>query len=155
MSKETVTIMKEEYDDLVESYQWLCALESAGVDNWCGYDHAQEILKEWEEGEQVKLHIVRRITREDVKEYAMQGMQFSTRTSKAWGLGALKNALWNVIYYRSYLETKENAIMRYVDRVTEGGRLKVDVLVVDIDNVTIEETPILAWCMINLIKERK
>ena len=45
MSKETVTITKEEYDDLVESYQWLCALESAGVDNWCGYDHAQEILK--------------------------------------------------------------------------------------------------------------
>ena len=51
MSKETVTITKEEYDDLVESYQWLCALESAGVDNWCGYDHAKEILKEWDEEE--------------------------------------------------------------------------------------------------------
>lgn len=38
----------------------------------------------------MKLHIVRRITREGVKEYAMQGMQFSTRTSKAWGLGAFK-----------------------------------------------------------------
>ena len=87
----------------------------------------------------MKSHIVRKITREGVKEYAMQGMQFSTRTSKAWGLGALKNALWNVIHYRSYLETKENAIMRYVDRVTEGGRLKVDVLVVDIDSVTIED----------------
>lgn len=48
MSKETVTITKEEYDDLIESYQWLCALESAGVDNWCGYDHAKEILQEWE-----------------------------------------------------------------------------------------------------------
>ena len=45
--------------------------------------------------------------------------------------------------------------MRYVDRVTEGGRLKVDVLVVDIDDVTIEETPILEWCMTNLIKEGK
>ena len=103
----------------------------------------------------MKLHIVRKTTREGVKEYAMQGMQFSTRTSKAWGLGALKNALWNVIHYRSYLETKENAIMRYVDRVTEGGRLKVDVLVVDIDTITIEETPILEWCMTNLIKEGK
>ena len=51
MSKETVTITKEEYDDLVENYQWLCALESAGVDNWCGYDHAKEILKEWGEEE--------------------------------------------------------------------------------------------------------
>ena len=70
-------------------------------------------------------------------------------------MGALKNALWNVICYRSYLETKENAIMRYVDRVTEGGRLKVDVLVVDIDDVTIEETPILEWCMTNLIKDGK
>lgn len=48
MSKETVTITKEEYDDLVESYQWLCELESSGVDNWCGYDHAKEILQEWE-----------------------------------------------------------------------------------------------------------
>ena len=51
MSKETVTITKEKYDYLVESYQWLCALESAGVDNWCGYDHAKEILKEWDEEE--------------------------------------------------------------------------------------------------------
>ena len=51
MSKETVTITKEEYDDLVENYQWLCALESAGVDNWCSYDHAKEILKEWGEEE--------------------------------------------------------------------------------------------------------
>ena len=102
----------------------------------------------------MKLHIVRRITREGTKEYAMSGMVFSTRTSKAWGLGALKNALWNVIYYRSYLETKEIAIMRYFDRVTEGGLLKVDVLVVDIDSVAIEETPILEWCMTNLIKEK-
>ena len=103
----------------------------------------------------MKLHIVRRITREGVKEYAMQGMHFSTCTSKAWGLGALKNALWNVMHYRSYLETKENAIMRYYDRVTEGGRLKVDVLIVDIDIATIVETPILEWCMTNLIKEQK
>lgn len=103
----------------------------------------------------VKLHIVRRITREGSKEYATSGMVFSTRTSKAWGLGALKNALWNVIYYRSYLETKEIAIVRYVDRVTEGGRLSVDVLEVDIDSVTITETPILEWCKINLLKEGK
>lgn len=48
MSEETVTISKEEYDDLVESYQWLCALESAGVDNWCGYDYAKEILQQWD-----------------------------------------------------------------------------------------------------------
>lgn len=47
MSVGTVTITKEEYDDLIESYQWLCAIESAGVDNWCGYEHAQEILREW------------------------------------------------------------------------------------------------------------
>lgn len=47
MSKETVTITKEEYDDLVESYQWLCALEICGVDNWVGYDEAHKLFREW------------------------------------------------------------------------------------------------------------
>lgn len=27
--------------------QWLDALEAAGVDNWEGYSHAHEILREW------------------------------------------------------------------------------------------------------------
>jgi hypothetical protein len=41
-----ITITKAEYDSLVEDANWLRCLESAGVDNWTGYDHAQEILAE-------------------------------------------------------------------------------------------------------------
>ena len=44
-----VSITAKEYDRLIERDQWLCALESAGVDNWCGYEYAYEILEEWEQ----------------------------------------------------------------------------------------------------------
>ena len=46
--KETVTISKEEYNELCEDSQLLCALHAAGVDNWDGWDLAREIMKEWE-----------------------------------------------------------------------------------------------------------
>lgn len=46
MKTETVTITKEEYDDLLETKCWADALEAAGVDNWEGYDYAMEILDE-------------------------------------------------------------------------------------------------------------
>lgn len=36
----TITITKEEYDELVESRLILYALEAAGVDNWEGYGDA-------------------------------------------------------------------------------------------------------------------
>ena len=54
MNKETVTITKEEYENLQERDDFLCALEAAGVDNWDGYSEAQQLLREWygeEEGE--------------------------------------------------------------------------------------------------------
>jgi hypothetical protein len=40
MDNETVTISKKEYEDLLDSQLWLDCLESAGVDNWGGYDEA-------------------------------------------------------------------------------------------------------------------
>lgn len=40
----TVTISKEQYDELLERDRWLDALEAAGVDNWQGYDFAHEIF---------------------------------------------------------------------------------------------------------------
>ena len=43
---ETVTITKKEYDQFVEDTRWLRALEAAGVDNWEGYDIAQDIFDE-------------------------------------------------------------------------------------------------------------
>lgn len=45
---ETVTISKERYKELLKDESWLAALEAAGVDNWCGYDEAREIQREWE-----------------------------------------------------------------------------------------------------------
>lgn len=48
MVDETVTISKKEYDSLREDSRFLTALESAGVDNWSGYDFARELLLEIE-----------------------------------------------------------------------------------------------------------
>lgn len=47
MSKETVTISKEEYENLQERDDFLCALEVCGVDDWDGYDEAHKLLREW------------------------------------------------------------------------------------------------------------
>lgn len=46
MPEEQITISREFYNELLESQKWLDALESAGVDNWSGYDYARELLKE-------------------------------------------------------------------------------------------------------------
>lgn len=46
--EETITISKEEYESLLENSKKLEALESAGVDNWQGYDYAMEIYNEME-----------------------------------------------------------------------------------------------------------
>ncbi|WP_042954289.1 hypothetical protein [Rhizobium leguminosarum] len=40
------TIDVKEYIELLEANDWLLALESAGVDNWQGYDFARECLAE-------------------------------------------------------------------------------------------------------------
>lgn len=40
--EDAVTITREEYDELLTSQKFLDCLESAGVDNWDGYDFAQE-----------------------------------------------------------------------------------------------------------------
>lgn len=42
---ETVTITKKEYENLLSSQAFLNALEDAGVDNWQGYEHAQEAME--------------------------------------------------------------------------------------------------------------
>lgn len=48
---ETVTISKDEYNDLIESQKMLLCLQDAGVDNWDGYDFAFELLAEYDENE--------------------------------------------------------------------------------------------------------
>lgn len=47
MDEEMITITKKEYDSMLEDRNWLTALESAGVDNWEGYDFALELLHEY------------------------------------------------------------------------------------------------------------
>lgn len=47
--EETITITKAEYDSLKEDENLLLALQSAGVDNWSGYDYARELMAEWAE----------------------------------------------------------------------------------------------------------
>lgn len=44
MSEDTITISKEEYNELIDDQNLLNALRSAGVDNWEGYDYALEAL---------------------------------------------------------------------------------------------------------------
>lgn len=41
-TKETVTITKEEYEDLLDAAFELQCLQGAGVDNWEGYDYAMQ-----------------------------------------------------------------------------------------------------------------
>ncbi len=45
---EIVTITLEEYLELCEAADFLAALTAAGVDNWEGYEAAQEILNQAE-----------------------------------------------------------------------------------------------------------
>ena len=46
MTNETVTISRDEYDELIDQYHWLCCLEAAGVANWEGFDVARRIYQE-------------------------------------------------------------------------------------------------------------
>lgn len=48
---ETVTISKERYAELLDAEFWVQCLESAGVDNWCGYDYAQEEYQQGQDGD--------------------------------------------------------------------------------------------------------
>ena len=41
---ETVLVTKSYLHKLEESHEFLSCLQEAGVDNWCGYDEAREIM---------------------------------------------------------------------------------------------------------------
>ena len=46
---DTVTITREEYQDLLDDSRMLRALEDAGVDNWSGCDYARELYYDRQE----------------------------------------------------------------------------------------------------------
>lgn len=47
-NKEMITITKEEYEMLLEKVEFLGCLEACGVDNWCGYSDAWNMMNEEE-----------------------------------------------------------------------------------------------------------
>lgn len=47
MTEEMITITLKEYNKLIENDAFMDALVAAGVDNWNGYEAAQEMLEEW------------------------------------------------------------------------------------------------------------
>ena len=49
MTPERIDIPKWEYEELIQAQCELIALQSAGVDNWSGYDYAMEILEDMDE----------------------------------------------------------------------------------------------------------
>ena len=65
-----------------------------------------------------------------------------THSGKCWSNGAFKSFL-------NYSKLTLDVLKR--DAIT----YKIMVIEVDVDNTTIVETPILEWCMTNLIKEGK
>ena len=46
MEDKTVTISEEEYEELKSDSKFLDYLQAAGVDNWDGYDYAQELMED-------------------------------------------------------------------------------------------------------------
>lgn len=46
VQEEMITIPRKEYEQLIRDSKFLSCLESAGVDNWDGYDNAREIFNE-------------------------------------------------------------------------------------------------------------
>ena len=45
MAEDPVTISRAEYDRLKVDQEFLECLQAAGVDNWSGYDYAQEMME--------------------------------------------------------------------------------------------------------------
>lgn len=49
IKRNKVTISQEEYEELLEASALLECLKGCGVDNWDGWDDAQEMLDSWNE----------------------------------------------------------------------------------------------------------
>ena len=44
-------LLKEQNAKLIDETIFLDALRAAGVDNWSGYEHAHEMMEEWQEND--------------------------------------------------------------------------------------------------------
>ena len=49
-AKQTIIVTIDEWNKLREDSAFLNCLQNAGVDNWDGYEYAQDAYAEWSEG---------------------------------------------------------------------------------------------------------
>lgn len=90
----------------------------------------------------MKLYMIRKEFLDGVKVYRSAGVYDKwTNYGKCWSNGAFKSFL-------NYSKLTLDILKR------DATTYKITVIEVDIDNAKITETPILEWCMINLIKEK-
>lgn len=104
----------------------------------------------------MKIYMIRKTLENEVKEYASAGLTFSTKSSKGWGRkGNIKNAIACRAYNFGSRWDKSNTecFLAWLDWESKGGKYNIDVLEIDIDNVTITETPILDWYNENMKKD--
>ena len=91
----------------------------------------------------MKLYMIRKTRLDGTKAYRASGVDDKwTSSGKCWSNGAFKSFL---NYSKDILDVLKMDATRY----------NITVITIDIDGVTITETPILEWCKTNLLKEGK
>lgn len=105
----------------------------------------------------MKLYMIRKTLEDGVKEYASSGLTFSTKSSKGWGrIGNLKLAIKNRLYgTKAYSDSYDKAFLDWLEWENRKGSVMIDIIEIDIDNVTIVETPISIWYEQNMKQEGK
>ena len=90
----------------------------------------------------MKLYMIRKEFLDGSKVYRSAGVYDKwTHSGKCWSNGAFMS------FFNFFILTL--CVLK-----RDGIAYKIMVIEVDIDNATIVETPILEWCMTNLIKEK-
>lgn len=91
----------------------------------------------------MKLYMIRKTYLDGAKAYRSAGIYDKwTHSGKCWSNSAFKSFL---NYAKGILDVLKRDATTY----------KIVVIEIDVDNVTITETPILEWCNQNLIKKEK
>lgn len=105
----------------------------------------------------MKLYMIRKTLEDGTKEYASAGIRFSPKSSKGWGrIGNLKLAIKNRLYsVRVSSDSYDKAFIDWLEWENCNGLVKIDIVEIDIDDVTIVETPISIWYEQNMKQEGK
>ena len=100
----------------------------------------------------MKIYMLRKVLEDGTKEYASAGLSFSKTSSKGWGrIGNLKNAIKNRLYsYKAWQCGYNQALIDWVEWENRNQPCVIEVLEVDIDNVSITTTEITEWYRLNM-----